>query len=220
MPTQKRKRRTVEEAREEILDAAETIILTAGPTALKFQTLAEETKITVSNIHHHFGGVLEIKRALASRVLGELGRQLATALAETVPDNPHQYAGQVLMRIYAVLRSGRLSRLIGWIVLSSEIEAVDDLMQPLPMLKALVAARIAQYLPAEAADRLAGAVIYQVTITAIGDGLVGDAIKASLGNSETATDGSDWLRAHWAQMLRTELQAAGIPDSEASDAES
>ncbi len=211
MPAQKRKRRTVEEAREEILDAAETIILSDGPAALKFQSLAQEAKVTVSNVHHHFGGVLEIKRALAARVLAELGQELATALTDNAPDNPHDYAGQVLTRIYGVLSTKRLSRLIGWIVLSTEIAAMDELLQPLPMLKMLVADRIAQYLSAEAAERLAGAVVYQVAITAIGDGLVGDGIKAALGESERERNGAAWLTAHWSHLLRAELDAAGIP---------
>ena len=82
MPTSKRRRRTPEEAKAEILDAAQVILLRDGPTELKFQTLAKEAGLAVSNVYHHFGGVLEIKQALAARVLSEINTDLASALVE------------------------------------------------------------------------------------------------------------------------------------------
>ena len=207
MKRPKRRRRAPEEAREEILNAAEAIILNEGPADLKFQSLADHADLAVSNVYHHFGGVLEIKRALAERVLADLARDLAEALDKLNSDDPISYAENTLMEMYDILKSRRHAKLISWIILSTEVEAIKDFAAPLPALKMLIATKIAQHLPYEMANELAEKILYNVAITSIGEGLLGETIKSSLGMSADSAQGSDWLRDYWKQLLETRLQS-------------
>lgn len=212
MTRPKRKRRTPEEAREEILVAAEDIILHQGPAELKFQSLADRAGLAVSNVYHHFGGVLEIKRALADRVLGELATDLAASLAEEADKEPLDYAQNVLRRVYAILRTERYSKLMGWIVLSTELGELEDFIAPLPAMKALVAAQMAQHLSTAMADRLADAITYNVSITAIGEGLVGPAVRTALSLEDGVADGSVWLSQQWNRLLMDALSERAETD--------
>lgn len=205
MPTSKRRRRTPEEAKAEILDAAQVILLRDGPTELKFQALAEQAGLAVSNVYHHFGGVLEIKQALAARVLNEINSDLASALTETNESDLTTYAHSVLTRMYTVLRLPRHAKLIGWIVLSTEIEALEGFASPLPLLVELVVQKMSQYLPTELSETLARKVIYEVAISAIGEGLIGDTLKSSLSQNGLSLDGADWLGEHWQGKLKLAL---------------
>lgn len=202
----KRKRRTPEEAREEILLAAEAIILEHGPSELKFQSLADRANVAVSNVYHHFGGVLEIKRGLAEKVFDELTRDLMTALGEEADNAPAIFARKVMSRVYSVLRSERYAKLIGWIVLSTELGELEGFIKPLPAMTAVVAEYMSEHLPAGTADRMAKFITYNVAITAIGEGLVGPAVKVALSMEDKAADGSDWLGDHWEELLSRELQ--------------
>ena len=74
----KRRRRSPQTARDEILDAAENILLEQGPADLKFQEIATTAKIAKSTAHHHFGSLEEIHKALVNRVLERLTNDLVT----------------------------------------------------------------------------------------------------------------------------------------------
>ncbi len=204
----KRKRRTPEEAREEILLAAEALILEDGPAELKFQSLADRSNVAVSNVYHHFGGVLEIKRGLAEKVFDELTRDLMTALGEEADNEPRIFARKVMSRVYSVLRSERYAKLIGWIVLSTELGELEGFTRPLPAMAALIAGHMGQHLPPDTSERLAQFIIYNVAIVAVGEGLVGPAIKTALTMDEAAADGSLWLGDHWEELLARELEKA------------
>ncbi len=208
MKSPKRKRRTPEEAREEILLAAEALILEQGPSELKFQSLADRTNLAVSNVYHHFGGVLEIKRGLAAKVFEELAQDLVAALGEEQQNEPLVFAQNVMYRLYSVLKSERYAKLIGWIALSTELGELREFISPLPGMTAVVAEYISRHLPQETADRLAVAITYNLSIMAIGEGLVGPAVKAALSMDTASADGSLWLGSYWKQLLDRELEEA------------
>ena len=200
----KRRRRTPEEARQEILDASEEIILTSGPVELKFQTIAERAGLAKSNVHHHFGGVLEIKKALTERLLERLTVNLVQALSEPPGEDLIAYAESVLARIYDVLAAPSNARLIGWVALSTEIESHADFVQPIPYIVQVVKAQLAQFVPAELAQELAEEVVYQISITSLGEGMIGDALAPVLPGRR----GVDWLREFWKLKLADALGAS------------
>lgn len=204
----KRIRRTSEEAREQILLAAESLILEHGPSELKFQSLADRANVAVSNVYHHFGGVLEIKRGLAERVFEELKTDLLAALGEEVHNEPLTFAQNVMVRVYSILRTERYAKLIGWIVLSTELGQLQDFIRPLPAMTAMVADHMAQHLPRATATRLAEMITYNLSIVAVGEGLVGPAVRAALSLDGESADGSRWLGDYWKQLLDRELEQA------------
>lgn len=211
MTRQKRKRRTPEQAREEILLAAEALILDQGPSELKFQALADRANVAISNVYHHFGGVLEIKRGLAAKVFDELTQDLIEALDEEEQNEPLVFAQNVMYRLYAVLKSERYAKLIGWIVLSTELGDLEKFLQPLPGMTAVVSDHLAAHLPQEAANRLAAAITYNLSIMAIGEGLIGPAVRSALSMDNSSADGSRWLGNYWKQLLDHELEEVASP---------
>ena len=208
MTKPKRKRRTPEEAREEILLAAETLILKYGPSELKFQSLANQANLAVSNVYHHFGGVLEIKRALADRVFSKLQDDLLAALAEEADNEPLVFARNVMFRIYSILRTERYAKLIGWIALSSELGELQDFVAPLPAMTAAVADHMSRHLPAKTSRRLAELITYNLSVKAIGEGLIGPAVQSALSMTAATADGSVWLGEHWEALLEDALEAS------------
>ena len=73
---------------------------------------------------------------------------------------------------------------------------------------ALIAGHMGQHLPPDTSERLAQFIIYNVAIVAVGEGLVGPAIKTALTMDEAAADGSLWLGDHWEELLARELEKA------------
>lgn len=198
----KRRRRTPDEARQEILDASEDIILTSGPVDLKFQTIAERAGLAKSNVHHHFGGVLEIKKALTERLLDRLTKSLLDALAEPPGDDLIAYAERVLAGIYEVLAAPSNARLIGWVALSTEIESHVDFVKPIPGIVQVVRGYLSEFVQEDVASELAESVVYQVSITALGEGMIGDALMPVLPDR----NGHDWLRSYWKLRLADALR--------------
>ena len=81
-----RTRRSAEEARERILEAAEKKLVEGGPEAVRVQPLARELGLSDAAIHHHFGSRQGLLEALLRRAgrrlkleLEALGREAAAA---------------------------------------------------------------------------------------------------------------------------------------------
>ena len=73
---QPRVRRTVEEAREAILAAAEHRLIASGPDAVRVQTVARDVGITDAAVHYHFGN----REGLMDALLRRAGRGLRSEL--------------------------------------------------------------------------------------------------------------------------------------------
>ena len=143
---------------------------------------------------------------LLVKVFEELSHDLMLALSEENQNEPLVFAQNVMARIYAVLRTERYAKLIGWIVLSTELGELEDFIKPLPALTAIVAEHMAKHLPPKLANKLAAQITYNLSITAIGEGLVGPAVKVALSMDEKSANGAAWLGAYWSDLLEQELE--------------
>lgn len=63
-----RKRRTPEEAKAEILEAAERVVLEDGPSALKIQRVAKMVGVSHPAVLHHFGSAQQLLLALQKKM--------------------------------------------------------------------------------------------------------------------------------------------------------
>src|SRR5580700_1234011 len=81
--TQRRKRlrRTPEEARRLILQAAQELIARTGPEGLRLQDIAAAAGVSHPLILHHFGSREGLVRALTQEAATELRDKLVTAMA-------------------------------------------------------------------------------------------------------------------------------------------
>jgi len=115
----KRIRRTAEEARKLILDAAEERLATGGPEALRLQDIAADVGISHPAILHHFESRDGLVLALSLRTLQSLRDGLIDVLGEVDLQNPNVEG--VLAAVFGVLSDRGLARLLAWVVLSGRL---------------------------------------------------------------------------------------------------
>ena len=113
-----RKRRSSEEARREILDAAEALLREGGPEAIKLEPVASRVGISHPAILHHFGSREGLMQALVERAIDELDADLQQAL--TAVQAPEQLA-EVLEGVFRVLGERGHGRLVAWMILSDRV---------------------------------------------------------------------------------------------------
>ena len=111
--TARRKRRNAQEARQEILRAAEKRLIAAGPDGVRVQGIARDLGVTDAAIHHHFGS----REQLIRELLRFGARQLRDALRDAVqPDPAPQFDLKLFVeRARAVFADRGYSRLAIWL---------------------------------------------------------------------------------------------------------
>jgi AcrR family transcriptional regulator len=203
----KRQRRTPDEARRLILEAAQAAIARTGPEGLRLHDIAAAAGVSHPLILHHFGSRAGLVRALTRAATGELRDKLLTAMTERDPAVEEQ-----LERVFDAFRGG-LGQRLAWLA------TVDQDAEPgeAPMIQREIAERLHQH-------RLAAApggnpspedsrfLVYLIAIAALGDAIYGAQFRRSAGLAEGAeTDRRFrlWLGA----LLRRALSPAAIsPD--------
>lgn len=190
-PRVKRRRRTSEQAKLEILDAAERIMLRDGPGDLKFPRIAAEANLSMSNAHHHFGGIQGIQSALVERMLSALIDDLSgvyqnnaqpadaiSAPADTT--SPEKQAKEALHAVYRVVSSEHHAKLVAWILLSPKTANVVSFFEPIRTIRTMVLEKLSERMSPDSAAKLAPVLIYRVAITGIGEGLAGALLRQTL----------------------------------------
>ena len=81
----RRTRRSPEAARDNILAAAQALLLEKGPQALKLTDVAARAGIAHATVLHHFGTIADVHTALMERMIRDLVGQIQAAHA-TLPD--------------------------------------------------------------------------------------------------------------------------------------
>ncbi len=111
-----RQRRSAEDARREILDAAEARLVAAGPSALRLQDVATDVGISHPTVLHHFGSREALVHAVVERAIQTLERDLLAALVSSQADADHGVA--LLDRVFDTLARRGHGRLLAWLILS------------------------------------------------------------------------------------------------------
>src|SRR5271170_456178 len=86
-----RKRRTAEEARTAILDAAERQLVASGPAGIRLQEVAADVGLSHPTVLHHFGSREGLVEAVVARALDSLHVGLLQAVRGSVR-GPEQVA--------------------------------------------------------------------------------------------------------------------------------
>lgn len=207
-----RRRRTAEEARREILDAAEARFLAEGPGALRLQEIAAEVGVSHPTILHHFGNREGLVRAVAARSLEALQADLVAALGER--DVAKIDLPALMQRVFSTLGDPRLARMLAWLALSTEGRSMAAEAGPfLRVLSVMVhTRRVASWQGPGPAPPFEDSrfVMMLAATTLIGDALVGQAIRASGGFGDDPDSGRrfhEWL----AEMLVRHLGGGDAP---------
>lgn len=110
----RRRRRTAEEAREQILDAAERRLATEGPEGIRLKQIAGDAGLSHSTLLHHFGSRQALVEALVQRTMRGLAHDLRDAIQSR---NLLASAPATLQRVFQTLGDQGHARLLVWRVL-------------------------------------------------------------------------------------------------------
>ncbi len=120
-----RKRRTADEARTAILDAAERLLVEAGPAGIRLQEVAAQVGVSHPTVLHHFKSREGLMEAVVARALDSLHERLLAAI-RTAPGRPEQVEA-LMARVFDTLAAGGHARAILWLALSGYAPAVEEL---------------------------------------------------------------------------------------------
>jgi len=126
----KRVRRSAEEARALILDAAEKRLASGGPDGIRLQELAADLGISHPTILHHFGSREALVEAVVERALDAVQRDVLASI--TSDQFETEDASALLRRVMRTLGDRGHARLLAWLALSGRPD--ND---PAHMLRAL-----------------------------------------------------------------------------------
>jgi TetR/AcrR family transcriptional regulator, repressor for neighboring sulfatase len=177
----RRTRRTPEEARANILDAAERVFATRTPDVVGLKEVAQEAAVTHGLITHYFGTYEAlVDEALSRRLSGVRTRTLAR-LAATMIDDPESALVEAISELVADAVS---MRLLLWMMLRDRARVADA-----PFVAGRSLAVFADALEARAraaSPRAVSRARIEFTLMAainlvVGFGAAGDLLSASLG---------------------------------------
>lgn len=116
----KRIRRTVDEARTLILDAADKVTRAQGPASLRLQDVAREAGVSHPTILHHFGNREGLLQALNARTMTQLTQDVIDGMGTTGSGEDG------VARTFAAYRSGVAERLV-WLMQSGALPSAERL---------------------------------------------------------------------------------------------
>ena len=121
-----RKRRTAEQARFAILDAAEKRLVEGGPGAIRLQEVAADVGVSHPTVLHHFGSREGLVEAVVLRAMDSLRAVLVATVRSSSPDQPGQVEN-MLDGVFRALVEGGHGRAFLWLALSGYASTVNDL---------------------------------------------------------------------------------------------
>jgi AcrR family transcriptional regulator len=179
MTSAKRIRRTPEEARRLILDAAEASMAIEGPAGLRLLTVAMQAGVSHPTILHHFGNREGLITALNRRTLEDLKRALVTVMR-----GAYARGDDLISLTFDAYRNG-LAQRIAWML------QADSGPEPrgLPVFEEIVgelhALRLRLAGPGAAIEESdTRRYVHLVTIAAFGDAMIGPRLRGSTDPAE------------------------------------
>ncbi|MBX3504098.1 MAG: TetR/AcrR family transcriptional regulator [Parvibaculum sp.] len=204
-PAAKRIRRTAEEARRLILDAAEARLARQGPEGLRLQDIARDVGISHPAILHHF----ESREGLVRALIGRANRQLRDKLLSALDgdgDGEGSDTAYHIGHVFEALSDRGTARLLSWLLLTGR--ASDEQMEPNVMREIVdaIQARREDYARQEnqpAPDREDTLFIAMLTASAaFGEAIVGRQLAEAAGLDR---DGLARFRLWFARMINDHL---------------
>lgn len=110
-----RTRRTAEEARAAILDAAERRLVTQGPAGIRLQEVAADVGVSHPTVLHHFGNRETLVRAVCERSFEAIHSDVVDAIARSA-GGEGQLAG-ILHGVWRALTDRGHGRVVTWLAL-------------------------------------------------------------------------------------------------------
>ncbi len=208
MTAPKRIRRTPEEARRLILDAAEACMARVGPAGVRLQEVAEAAGVSHPTILHHFQSREGLIQALNQRTLDDLRTALMTMMSQAGGS-----ASSAVSVAFAAYRGGLAERIL-WMLQSQPDYAGQPTRTFLfdEMVETLHQTRLKFSPPGAEPDRAdSHAIVHLTTIAALGDALVGRRLRREpdeAAEAESRSRFEAWLGA----LIGEHIRAQGCGD--------
>src|SRR5579863_4262248 len=172
MAVTRRVRRTPEQARRLILDAAQASMVSTGPAGIRLQDVARAAGVSHSNVLHHFGSRAGLIEALNRRTVEDLKSVLFEVMKAA-----HASTEDIIGPAFAAYRNGLAQRTL-WVLQASTRRGA----QTLPVFEEIVEALHARLLSAASSsvnvDKAhTRAIVHLTTIAAFGDALIGARLR-------------------------------------------
>jgi AcrR family transcriptional regulator len=199
----KRVRRTPEEARRLILEAAQAAIARTGPEGLRLHDIAAAAGVSHPLILHHFGSRAGLVRALTRSAAAELRDKLIAAMTE-----PEHSIEAQLERVYDAFRNGLGQRLAWLATVDPEGDESSSLMIQREIADHLHARRVAAAAPGTPIVlEDSQFVAHLIATAALGDAIYGAQFRRSAGLADgPGTDAR--FRAWFAALIRARMAPA------------
>jgi AcrR family transcriptional regulator len=170
--TNPRIRRSPEASRENILEAAEGLLVSDGPQSLRLADVAKAAGVANATVLHHFGTIDGVQTALMERMIVQL---VSSLLAMDVPAEPGAARAAALQNLFDAFETKGAARLAAWLEMTGESRRLSSV-------RSAVQTVIRQKIGAAAGDEAAyeDAILVSV-ILAIGVGLFGPTLGELLG---------------------------------------
>jgi AcrR family transcriptional regulator len=120
-----RVRRTADDARAAILDAAEKRLQQVGPAGIRLHDVAADVGVSLPTVLHHFGSREALVQSVIERRIGSLERDLLTEMAVPAEGEEHR-AGSMLEHVARTLGPGGHARVVAWLALSGHAPREED----------------------------------------------------------------------------------------------
>jgi TetR/AcrR family transcriptional regulator, repressor for neighboring sulfatase len=166
-----RLRRTPEAARENILAAAEVLLVEQGPQAIKLADVAKAAGVVHANVIHHFGSIAGVETALMERMIRQLADTVIAGFNEQ--DASPGFGAQALFDAFETKGAARLA---AWLELTGEGRRMSLVRQ---VVDEVVQTRLARDVGIER-DTIVDFILVNI-ILAIGVGLFGPTLSELLG---------------------------------------
>lgn len=121
-PRAPRRRRTADETRALILEAAARRLAAGGPEALRLQEIARDVGISHPAILHHFGSREGLVGALVARAIGGIEQELRATIERTPRQGGVEVVASLFERLLRTLGAEGHARLLAWLVLSGRAQ--------------------------------------------------------------------------------------------------
>ena len=165
-------RRSPEASRENILIAAESLLVQHGPQSLRLADVAKAAGVANATVLHHFGTIDGVQAALMEKMIGEL---VSGLLEMDLPADPKQARSVALTRLFDAFENKGAARLAAWLELTDESRRLRTVREAV---QTVIRQKIN---PAELSEEQLEDSILISVILALGVGLFGPTLGELLG---------------------------------------
>jgi AcrR family transcriptional regulator len=177
-PQPKRQRRSPAAVRAATLHAGRTLLFRAGPAAITMPAVAKELGMSHGNLTHHFGSIGALHAALVDQMAQELATAVYAAVRRLRDERTDPIT--VVNAVFEAFDDGGAGRLISWLALSDNMDALKPLFKTISR----AVGELADDDHCKSNPELVSATRQNALLllaTALGNALIGDRLHAAVG---------------------------------------